>query len=168
VAWRDGRGQLYQSRASLVANCVSEKIGRAFLRHAEREARNIGPSSKRYGGADGQLWRVCRMIDRSRRRVAAPGVHTVTGNLVVEKGDFAMALWGKVNGDDWTAAAETRHIFGGFECTIHVNHRGSDGALFDHAFKHSRTFETEREAVLEGLREGMVWINLKISKTIGL
>jgi hypothetical protein len=40
--------------------------------------------------------------------------------------------------------------------------------MFRHAFMHSSIFPTEREAVLAGLREGMDWIQLKMSNTLSV
>jgi hypothetical protein len=72
-----------------------------------------------------------------------------------------------VTGNDWTVFADAFPADGGFGCEIHVGHTGT-GGVFKHRFRHSRVFATEREAILDGLREGMVWISLKQSETIHL
>ncbi|SAL61725.1 UDP-glucose 4-epimerase [Caballeronia terrestris] len=77
-----------------------------------------------------------------------------------------MRLSGKVTCAEWSVAADTHEAEGGFGCSIRVEQHRSDGVLFEHNFEHCKTFESEREAVLAGLREGMVWINLKLSSTI--
>jgi len=78
-----------------------------------------------------------------------------------------MTLKGQVTSDSWNVTTDTYPVGGGFSCEIHVGHTGS-GEEFKHQFRHSKIFTTEREAVLDGLREGMVWINLKQSQTIHL
>lgn len=75
-----------------------------------------------------------------------------------------MTLSGKVSEADWSVSTEVNETTGGYDCRIQVSHRTPEG-VFTHQFKHSRTFATEREAVLEGLREGMVWVELKQGKT---
>jgi len=73
-----------------------------------------------------------------------------------------MTLNGHIDSDAWSVQAVTSPApHGGFSCEVSVSH-GSQAQRFSHAFAHHRVFESEREAVLEGLREGMVWINLKI------
>lgn len=76
-----------------------------------------------------------------------------------------MTISGNVSEADWSVSTEVSETTGGYGSRIHVSHRTPEG-VFTHQFKHSRTFATEREAVLEGLREGMVWIELKQAKTI--
>lgn len=78
-----------------------------------------------------------------------------------------MTVSGKVSGRGWSVSAEVEPVSGGFVCTIHVDHSDPKGK-FEHKFKHFRVFETEREAVLEGLREGMVWIEQKMAHSIHL
>jgi hypothetical protein len=78
-----------------------------------------------------------------------------------------MTLKGQVTGNDWTVFTDTFPADGGFGCEIHVGHTGSAGE-FKHRFRHAKIFATEREAILDGLREGMVWISLKQSETIHL
>jgi hypothetical protein len=77
-----------------------------------------------------------------------------------------MALTGKVDEGGWTVRVKTSPAGeGGFCGDIHVSHRVENGE-FSHAFRSNLNFSTEREALLEGLREGMVWIELKRSRTI--
>lgn len=76
-----------------------------------------------------------------------------------------MTISGNVCDADWSVSTGVNETSGGYDCRIRVSHRTPEG-VFSHGFKHSRIFATEREAVLEGLREGMVWIDLKRAKTI--
>jgi hypothetical protein len=78
-----------------------------------------------------------------------------------------MNLSGKISEGTgkWAVAAESRDVAEGFRCLISTTIFTPEGN-FTHEFKDSRTFCTEQEAVLQGLREGMVWIDLKISRTI--
>jgi hypothetical protein len=74
-----------------------------------------------------------------------------------------MTLTGNAHEAEWsvdvvTSAAEA----GGYRSDIHVSHESAHGA-FAHDFQHSSVFATQREALLEGLREGMTWIELKTS-----
>jgi hypothetical protein len=78
-----------------------------------------------------------------------------------------MTIKGQVTGDGWIVSADTFPVDGGFGCEVHVGH-SSVGGEFKHRFRHSKVLPTEREAVLDGLREGMVWIDLKRSETIRL
>ncbi|WP_243751164.1 hypothetical protein [Paraburkholderia sp. BL10I2N1] len=50
----------------------------------------------------------------------------------------------------------------------HSCHPTHADEIFEHQFLHGEVFSTEREAVLSGLREGMLWLELKIAKTIRL
>lgn len=74
-----------------------------------------------------------------------------------------MTLSGNVDAHDWTVSAEVEPVRGGFGCLIRVAHSEADGK-FEHAFRHFKVFPTEREAVLDGLHEGMLWIEGKVSK----
>ncbi len=77
-----------------------------------------------------------------------------------------MTLSGNVHEGDWVVSVETSVMPDGrYASAIHLTHSSSEGS-FDRSFQHSRTFITEREAVLEGLREGMTWIELKRSGTL--
>jgi len=78
-----------------------------------------------------------------------------------------MSISGNVNEADWSVSAEVEETAGGYHCRIRVSHRTPEG-VFQHEFKHSKVFPTEREAVLEGLREGMVWVGLKQARTFDL
>jgi hypothetical protein len=78
-----------------------------------------------------------------------------------------MALTGQVTGDDWTVSASSIPVDGGFCCEVHVAHGGAAGE-FKHQFRHSKIFAREWETVLDGLREGAVWIGLKRADTIHL
>ncbi|NRO96978.1 hypothetical protein GWC77_13715 [Paraburkholderia sp. NMBU_R16] len=81
-----------------------------------------------------------------------------------------MTVSGKVNEHDWSVSADVQPASGGFVCTIHVDHvdHADPNGKFEHCFKHHRVFGTEREAVLEGLREGMIWIEQKMAHSIHL
>ncbi|RZF24541.1 hypothetical protein EVC45_38375 [Paraburkholderia sp. UYCP14C] len=77
-----------------------------------------------------------------------------------------MTLSADVQQGTWSVNVQTDAAQdGGFQSTIHVKHSSPDGA-FEHSFHHAKIFATEREAVLEGLREGMTWIALKTTRTI--
>jgi len=78
-----------------------------------------------------------------------------------------MTISANVTEAGWVVSVETHEAKGGFACTVHVNHRTPEGT-FSHGFRHGDVFPTEREAVLAGLREGMIWIELKMAKTIAL
>lgn len=79
-----------------------------------------------------------------------------------------MTLSGNVREGDWTVEVETRtDDTGRFRCRVRVEH-GGDAGRFQHAFEHSRSYPTEREAVIEGLRAGMTWIELKVSQVINV
>lgn len=72
-----------------------------------------------------------------------------------------MTLKGTVDTDTWSVEATTSPApEGGFGCQINITERLPEKRL-RHAFVHHRTFENEADAVLEGLREGMLWIGLK-------
>jgi hypothetical protein len=78
-----------------------------------------------------------------------------------------MNLLGKITDEkrNWAVKAETHESGGGFSCEIHMTIHSEEGE-FAHEYKAERTFDTEQDAVLYGLREGMVWIDLKMSRTI--
>jgi hypothetical protein len=78
-----------------------------------------------------------------------------------------MTLSGKVCDGNWSVSAITHPAVGGFDCAIQLSHHSSEG-VFTHEFRHSSIFPTEREAVLAGLREGMVWVQLKMSRTFSV
>ncbi|SAL86748.1 UDP-glucose 4-epimerase [Caballeronia choica] len=79
-----------------------------------------------------------------------------------------MALTGKIDGADWSVHADTLDVPGGYVCELRVEHRDPKGFRFEHRFRHSGRFDSERDAILAGLREGMVWVGLKLTKTIGV
>ncbi|MEI6001937.1 hypothetical protein H3V53_33805 [Paraburkholderia bengalensis] len=77
-----------------------------------------------------------------------------------------MTLSGNVQEGTWSVNVQTEEADdGGYRATVHVQHSSPEGD-FEHTFRHARKFSTEREAVLEGLREGMCWIGLKMTRTI--
>ncbi len=78
-----------------------------------------------------------------------------------------MTLSGSITEKHWQVAVETSPVAGGFSCHIRVSHDGENGA-FERDFEHCKWFNTEREAVLDGLREGMIWVERKLSKTISV
>ncbi len=78
-----------------------------------------------------------------------------------------MTISGNVCDNGWSVSAETHQVSGGFDCSIQVSHNTREGD-FTHAFTHSSIYPNEREAVLAGLREGMVWVHLKMSKTLSV
>jgi hypothetical protein len=80
---------------------------------------------------------------------------------------LVMTISGNVSEADWSVSAEVNETATGYDCRIQVSHRTPEG-VFTHVFKHGGTFATEHEAVLDGLREGMVWIELKRAKTFDI
>ncbi|MFP3564597.1 UDP-glucose 4-epimerase [Paraburkholderia sp. SIMBA_030] len=78
-----------------------------------------------------------------------------------------MTISGNVCEADWSVSTEVNKTTGGYDCRIHVSHCTPEGT-FTHQFKHSKLFPTEREAVLEGLREGMAWLELKRAGTFDI
>jgi hypothetical protein len=77
-----------------------------------------------------------------------------------------MTLSGNVREGEWSVNVETEAAEdGGYRSTIVVRHASPDGE-FERTFKQGRKFGTERDAVLDGLREGMTWIGLKMARTI--
>ncbi|CAN7613741.1 UDP-glucose 4-epimerase [Trinickia sp. LjRoot230] len=78
-----------------------------------------------------------------------------------------MALSGSVSARHWTVTVDTLPVADGFACAIRVAH-DSTGAPFEHTFKHFKTFGSEREAILDGLREGMLWVEHNASRTFRL
>jgi hypothetical protein len=68
---------------------------------------------------------------------------------------------GTVDSGKWIVEAVTRPAAqGGFTCQISITQSAPEPE-FGHAFAHCRRFETEEAAVLDGLRAGIVWIELK-------
>lgn len=79
-----------------------------------------------------------------------------------------MALSGSIHEGEWSVrVATSRANEDGYSCTIHVS-QVSPTCNFEHDFLASRNSPTEREAVLEGLREGMTWIELKRARIINV
>lgn len=79
-----------------------------------------------------------------------------------------MTLRGTVDSGKWIVEAMTSPAAqGGFACRISITQSAPE-AEFGHAFAHHRTFETEEAAVLDGLRAGMMWIELKTSHVFGI
>jgi bacillopeptidase F (M6 metalloprotease family) len=78
-----------------------------------------------------------------------------------------MTLSGSVYDGHWSVSVVTHPTPGGFDCTIQLSHTTAEG-VFTHEFRHDSIFPSEREAVLAGLREGMVWVQLKMSKTLSV
>ncbi|KVE24878.1 UDP-glucose 4-epimerase [Burkholderia singularis] len=74
-----------------------------------------------------------------------------------------MTLTGTIHTTQWSVDVDTSAApEGGYRCRIQVAHQ-SAGQAFERAFELGRTFATERDAVLEGLRAGMTWIEMKTS-----
>jgi hypothetical protein len=74
----------------------------------------------------------------------------------------AMTLKGSISEGHWNVAVETTAASGGgYRCTVHVTHELTGRDTFSHTFTHHRTFPSEHDAVIEGLRDGMKWIELK-------
>lgn len=72
-----------------------------------------------------------------------------------------MTLNGTISADTWTVVAQTVPApLGGYGCHIRVSHTPPE-VQFTREFTHHSTFESETTAVLEGLREGMLWVELK-------
>ncbi|EDZ99916.1 conserved hypothetical protein [Burkholderia sp. H160] len=79
-----------------------------------------------------------------------------------------MAISANAQQGTWSVSVETVAVpEGGYQATIYVKHESPEGD-FERTFHQSRVFAVEREAVLEGLREGMTWITLKTTRTIGM
>jgi hypothetical protein len=79
-----------------------------------------------------------------------------------------MALRGTVNSGKWTVDAITSPApQGGFTCQISISQSAPEPE-FGHAFSHCGIFDTEETAVLDGLREGIAWIELKNQHTFRL
>ncbi len=71
-----------------------------------------------------------------------------------------MSLSGTVQGPNWCVAVRTLPAARGFVCRIRVEH-----GAFSHEFTHATQIARERDALLAGLREGMLWIDHKMSQT---
>ena len=76
-----------------------------------------------------------------------------------------MTLSGNVQEGAWSVNVQTEPVEdGGYRSTIQVRHSSPEGD-FERTFIHGKKFSTERDAVLDGLREGMTWIELKMART---
>jgi hypothetical protein len=74
-----------------------------------------------------------------------------------------MPLAANAHDREWSVDASTcAGPAGGYRAMVRVAHNCGNGA-FEYEFRLSGTFPTEREALLEGLREGTTWIELKIA-----
>jgi hypothetical protein len=81
---------------------------------------------------------------------------------VFSKENDTVTLNGHIDTTGWSVDAHTSPASEGvFSCEIVVSH-GEAPQQATHAFTHHLTFESERDALLEGLREGMVWVDLKL------
>ncbi|WP_043201115.1 hypothetical protein [Paraburkholderia acidipaludis] len=77
-------------------------------------------------------------------------------------------LRGTVDSGKWIVEAITSPAAqGGFTCQISITQSAPEPE-FGHAFAHYRAFETEEAAVLDGLRAGMTWIELKNGHVFGV
>lgn len=75
-----------------------------------------------------------------------------------------MTLSGSVDGPGWHVSVHTSPGPSGFVCTVRVAHDGPRGR-FQHEFTHVTRHTVEREAMLAGLREGMMWIDHKVARS---
>lgn len=79
-----------------------------------------------------------------------------------------MTMKGNISEGQWNVVVKTTAATGGYRCTVHVTHDLPGHAAFSHTFTHHRTFSTERDAALEGLREKMTWTELKRTKAFDI
>lgn len=74
-----------------------------------------------------------------------------------------MTVTGVVSSEFGTVEAETMlSAHGKYLCRIKVI-QGAAEQGHSHSFSHHRIFDSERDAVLDGLHEGMVWLDLKLN-----
>jgi hypothetical protein len=93
---------------------------------------------------------------------------TLAGNRSRQPEEHPMTISANAQQGTWSVSVQTEEAQeGGYQATIHVKHESPDGD-FERSFLQSEVFAVEREAVLEGLREGMTWIALKTTRTIGV
>jgi hypothetical protein len=78
-----------------------------------------------------------------------------------------MEMSGKVEGGGWAVTACAHESGDAFGCLISTSVAAPDGAIA-REFAHDRTFSTPQDAVLDGLKEGMAWVGLTTSNTIGV
>ncbi|MGC2966608.1 hypothetical protein [Paraburkholderia aspalathi] len=76
-----------------------------------------------------------------------------------------MNLSGRVDGDGWSVTACARESGTEFGCLIGTSVAAPDGVVV-RVFTHDRNFSTPQEAVLDGLKQGMSWVDLTTSNTI--
>lgn len=76
-----------------------------------------------------------------------------------------MNLSGNVDGDGWIVTACARASGTEFGCLIGTTVAGPDGVVV-REFTHDQIFSTPQEAVLDGLKQGMSWVDLTTSNTI--
>jgi hypothetical protein len=76
--------------------------------------------------------------------------------------EIRMTLTGNAHETEWSVDVTTSAVDRGYRSNVYITHQSASGA-FTHDFQHSGPFATEREALLEGLREGMTWVELKKS-----
>ncbi|HEX7683029.1 MAG TPA: UDP-glucose 4-epimerase [Trinickia sp.] len=74
-----------------------------------------------------------------------------------------MSLSGTVQGPDWRVSGRTFPAARGFVCHVRVEH-----GTFSHEFTHAAQMKRERDALFAGLREGMLWIDHKMSRTFAV
>ncbi|HEF5151730.1 hypothetical protein [Burkholderia multivorans] len=76
-----------------------------------------------------------------------------------------MAISGELRDADWTVAIETAAADGGgYRCRVRLTLTAPEGAC-ERTFAPGRTYATEHEAAVEGLRAGMTWIEMKKANT---
>jgi hypothetical protein len=72
-----------------------------------------------------------------------------------------MTMQGEIHDGDWEVDVRTQlRDDGRYACRVQVSHRLQD-TQFRREFQLADTFANERDAMVEGLREGMIWIELK-------
>jgi hypothetical protein len=75
---------------------------------------------------------------------------------------------GTISADTSTVTAGTVPApQGGYGCPGHVSYAPRE-VQFTREFPHQSTFESETAAVLEGLREGVLWVELKTRRAFHL
>lgn len=121
---------------------------------------HLGEATRVAGGEAGRV-----DLNQSGPRAAQYADSTGLARHRAAKTGVIMALTGNVDDGGWTVRVKTVPADGGFCGDVCISGRGDDGE-FSHAFRASGRFATEREALLEGLREGMAWIGLKRARTI--
>jgi hypothetical protein len=83
-------------------------------------------------------------------------------------GASIMTMNGTISADTWTVTVETVPVpEGRYGCHIHVSYTPPE-AGFTRDFAHHSTFESETAAVLDGLREGILWVELRTRRAFHL